>query len=132
MEELIFRGFLFKAIAKNNVRTAIIVSSLTFALGHIINLFNGSGLDVMSTVMQICLAVALGFLFVTIFYRSGSLVPCIVTHQLINISDGFAAQSGVSVGMRALTAGILIVISVAYACFVMKSLPAPHKHSSQA
>ena len=43
IEEVIFRGFLFRAMEKDKLKTAIIVSSLTFGLGHIVNLFNGSG-----------------------------------------------------------------------------------------
>ncbi|MBR5794511.1 MAG: CPBP family intramembrane metalloprotease, partial [Erysipelotrichaceae bacterium] len=42
LEEMIFRGFLFKAMSKDNLRMAIIVSSVTFGIGHLINLFNGS------------------------------------------------------------------------------------------
>ena len=43
LEEIIFRGFLFRAMAKDGVRSAVIVSSITFGVGHIVNLFNGSG-----------------------------------------------------------------------------------------
>lgn len=46
LEEVIFRGFLFKALAKENVKTAVLISSVTFGLGHILNLFNGSGMDI--------------------------------------------------------------------------------------
>ena len=41
LEELIFRGFLFLGMAQKNVRAAIIVSSVTFGIGHIVNLLNG-------------------------------------------------------------------------------------------
>ena len=41
IEEIIFRGFLFKMMAKDNVKIAVIVSSITFGIGHIVNLFNG-------------------------------------------------------------------------------------------
>lgn len=44
LEELVFRGFLFRGIARDNVREAIVISSITFGLGHIINLLNGSGM----------------------------------------------------------------------------------------
>ena len=40
-----FRGLLFTAIAKDNVKSAVVISSVTFGIGHIINLFNGSGMD---------------------------------------------------------------------------------------
>ena len=39
LEEVIFRGLLFRAMEKDNVKTAIIVSAVTFGLGHIVNLF---------------------------------------------------------------------------------------------
>lgn len=44
-EEMIFRGFLFRAMLRNgSVRTAVIVSSLTFGIGHISNLLSGHAL----------------------------------------------------------------------------------------
>ena len=44
LEELIFRGFLFKAMSRDSIKWAVVVSSVTFGLGHIINLLNGSGM----------------------------------------------------------------------------------------
>ena len=57
LEEVIFRGLLFRAMEKDSLKTAILVSSLTFGLGHIVNLFNGSGRDFTSSVIQIIFAV---------------------------------------------------------------------------
>ena len=68
LEEIIFRGFLFKMMEKDNLRTAIIVSSVTFGFGHIINLLNGA--EILPTLMQIMYATAGGYLFVTIFCKS--------------------------------------------------------------
>lgn len=84
LEEVIFRGFLFTSIAKDTTKSAIIISSVTFGIGHIINLFNGSGMDLLSNLCQIVFAIAVGFLLVTIFYRGGSLLPCILVHSAIN------------------------------------------------
>ena len=53
LEEVIFRGFLFAAIAKNNVRSAVVISSVTFGIGHLINLFNGSGMELVHNLCQI-------------------------------------------------------------------------------
>ena len=39
LEEIIFRGFLFKGMCKTHVVSAIVVSSVTFGMGHAINLF---------------------------------------------------------------------------------------------
>lgn len=82
IEEVIFSGFLFKMMAKENVKRAMIVSALTFGIGHIVNLLNGA--EFISTIMQVCYAVCLGYLFVVIFYKSKFLIPCIVIHGVIN------------------------------------------------
>lgn len=82
IEEVIFSGFLFKMMAKENVKRAMIVSALTFGIGHIVNLLNGA--EFLSTIMQVCYAVCLGYLFVVIFYKSKFLIPCIVIHGVIN------------------------------------------------
>ncbi len=84
LEEVLFRGLLFAAIAKDNVKSAIVISSVTFGIGHIINLFNGSGMELVSNLCQIVFAIAVGFLLVTIFSRGGSLLPCILVHSAIN------------------------------------------------
>lgn len=57
LEEIIFRGFLFLALCQNNVKQAVLISSLTFGIGHIVNLLNGA--EVLSTLLQICYAAAL-------------------------------------------------------------------------
>ena len=61
IEEIIFRGFLFKALCKDNLKLAIVISSVTFGMGHIVNLLNGS--DLIPTLLQIAYATAIGFLF---------------------------------------------------------------------
>lgn len=40
LEEIIFRGLLFKAMEKDGIKAAVIVSSLTFGIGHLVNLVN--------------------------------------------------------------------------------------------
>lgn len=122
-EEVIFRGFLFKAIAKDNLKSAIIISSVTFGMGHLVNLFNGSGMDLVSNLCQICFAIAVGFLLVTIFYRGGSLLPCIFTHSAINILSTFANEVGFTVEKQIIHVFIMIVLTVAYTLILMKTLP---------
>ena len=122
-EEVIFRGFLFKAIAKDNPKSAIIISSVTFGMGHLVNLFNGSGMELVSNLCQICFAIAVGFLLVTIFYRGGSLLPCIFTHSAINILSTFANEVGFTVEKQIIHVFIMIVLTVAYTLILMKTLP---------
>ncbi len=118
LEEFIFRGLLFRAMEKNGLRSAIIVSSVTFGIGHIINLFNGSGADIVSNLCQIFSAIAIGFLFVIIFYRSKSLLPCIVTHSAINalsvVSKETSSLNNVIISV------ILTLISLMYIVIILK------------
>ena len=123
LEEVIFRGFLFKAIAKDNIKSAIVISSVTFGIGHIINLFNGSGMNLGNNLCQIVFAVAVGFLFVTIFYRGGSLLPCIIVHAAINTLGTFANDSDLTVERRLLQIVVLIVVTVAYTLILTRTLP---------
>ena len=123
LEEVIFRGFLFAAIAKDNIRSAIVISSVTFGIGHIINLFNGSGMDLVSNLCQIVFAVAVGFLLVTIFYRGGSLLPCIIVHSAINTLGTFANDADLTMEMHLLHLAVLIVITVAYTLILTRVLP---------
>ena len=122
LEELIFRGLLFKAMMKDNTKSAIIVGSILFGAGHIINLFNGSGISLTSNIMQIAYATALGFLFVSIFYKSGSLWPCIVTHCMINSLSTFANQPRCERYLVPVSL-VIILISVLYSAWIWRRTP---------
>ena len=115
LEEIIFRGFLFKMMEKNNVKSAIIVSSITFGIGHIVNLLNGA--DLVPTLLQICYAISLGYMFVIIFYKSKSLVPCIIAHFLINALSIFRMENEM---LKYISAVFLIVVPAAYAIYIIK------------
>ena len=123
LEEVIFRGFLFVAIAKENVKSAIIISSVTFGVGHLINLFNGSGMDLATNLCQICFAIAIGFLLVTIFYRGGSLFPCIIVHSAINTLSTFADKEDITMEKHLVHLFVLIFITVAYNLILTRMLP---------
>ena len=123
LEEVIFRGLLFESIAKDNVKSAVIISSVTFGIGHVINLFNGSGMDLVDNLCQIVFAIAVGFLLVTIFYRGGSLLPCILVHSAINTLGTFANDMNLTTEMHLLHLATLIVITVAYTLILTRTLP---------
>lgn len=123
LEEVIFRGFLFVSIAKDNVKSAIIISSVTFGVGHLINLFNGSGMDLATNLCQICFAIAVGFLFVTIFYRGKSLFPCIIVHSAINTLSIFANKTDITMEKHLVHILILIFITIAYNLILTRTLP---------
>jgi len=122
LEELIFRGFLFKAMCKSNVKAAIIVSSLTFGVGHIINLLLGEPL--LETLLQLAYASSVGFCYTAIFYVSGSIIPCILSHALVNSLSVFIKDATPT--MLVVTAVIQIILSTGYGVWLLRQ-----KHSSK-
>ena len=123
LEKVIFRGLLFKAIANDNIKSAVIISSVTFGIGHIINLFNGSGMNLVDNLCQIVFAIAVGFLLVTIFYRGGSLLPCIIVHSAINALSTFANDMNLTTGMHLIHLAVLTAVTVAYTLSLTRTLP---------
>ncbi|MBQ7775948.1 MAG: CPBP family intramembrane metalloprotease [Lachnospiraceae bacterium] len=118
LEEVIFRGFLFKAMCKDNVTSAIVVSSITFGFGHIVNLLNGR--DIPETLLQICYATAIGFLFTIIFYKGKGLWPCIVTHGVFNSLSVFANKEAATVSKDIVVSVFLCIVSVVYSVYILK------------
>lgn len=92
-EEMIFRGFLFRILLKKDpVPVAIIISAVTFGIGHIVNLLTGQAN--IATVVQVFFAVAWGFIFTFVFYKSGSLIMCIIVHSVIDLLSKFNGVEG--------------------------------------
>lgn len=116
IEEIIFRGFLFQAMSRDNIKSAVFVSSITFGMGHIVNLLNGR--DLIPTLLQTCYAAAIGFLFTIIFYKGKSLWPCIIAHGIINSLSIFAVQR--TQMTSTITAIVLCTISLLYALWILK------------
>lgn len=119
IEEIIFRGFLFRAMCKDNIKSAIFVSSITFGMGHIVNLLNGR--NFVPTLLQICYATAIGFLFTIIFYKGKSLLPCIITHGVHNSLSTFAIKD-FPLMFEIISAVILCVFSFIYALWILKKV----------
>lgn len=125
VEELIFRGFLFRGLLKaHGPKTAVIVSAATFGMGHIINLLTGHGGS--ETAVQILFAVSLGFVFTLVVYKSGSLLPVILAHSLIDVFSRFAVDDPRLSWIYMITT---IVVSVLYCAYLLKLPPAAEKVS---
>ena len=122
LEEMIFRGFLFQAMAENGVRSAIAVSSITFGIGHIVNLINGSGAELLPNLLQVLNDAAVGFAFVMIYYKTKSLLPCILVHSIFNGLSAFANEADMT-QQRQIVSGILLaVIAGGYALYLALAL----------
>lgn len=114
IEEIIFRGFLFKAILeKDGAKKSIIIVAVTFGIGHIVNLFAGQAS--LETLAQVFFAIAWGFIMVVIFYKSKSLIPCIIAHGLIDAFSKFGVEDSFS-------QWIYIVVTIIIAFFYCKYL----------
>lgn len=120
LEELIFRGFLYKALCRDGKKSAVVISSLTFGIGHIVNLLNGA--ELVPTLLQILYAVAIGFLFVVLFVRSGSLLPCIFTHGVLNALSVFGREPDYRT--QCFISLALIALAAAYAAYLLRYAPA--------
>ena len=116
IEEIIFRGFLFKALlAKEGELKSIIIVGITFGLGHIVNLFSGQAS--LETLVQIIFSIAWGFILVTIFYKSKSLIPCIMAHGLINAFSKFGVENPTTKWIYII---LTIVIAIFYCSYSLK------------
>ena len=130
LEEIIFRGFLFEAMRKDNVKVAIIVSSITFGIGHIINLFNGSNVELLSNILQVVYASVAGFMFVMIYYKSKSLLICIFTHGIFNSLSVFINEDSLTDKMQILSSIFLIIVTGSYALYLALSLKKKSKETN--
>ncbi|AWB89174.1 CPBP family intramembrane glutamic endopeptidase [Salinibacterium hongtaonis] len=113
-EELVFRGFLFRALlSESTLPRAIIISGLTFGVGHLVNLARGySGAE---QIVQIAVAIVLGVVLAMLFAVSGTIVPLIAFHALFNISGDLSAANSDREG---LILAATIVISAGYAAYL--------------
>lgn len=118
LEEIIFRSFLFRAMYEQGTRYAILISGVTFGLGHIVNLFNGAQL--LPTLMQICYATAIGILFTVIYLKSGSLLPCIIAHCATNMLSAFAVER--ANGVEIIMGLVITVLALLYTSWIWKKV----------
>ena len=118
LEELIFRGLLFQAMAKDGVKSAIIVSSVTFGIGHMVNLINGSGAELLPNLLQVMYAVAIGFAFVMIFCRTGSLMLCVIVHSVFNGLSAIGNEAAMTPRRQIISGVLLTVIAGGYALYL--------------
>lgn len=123
VEEMLFRGFLFRVLLKKDpAPVAITITAVTFGIGHIVNLFAGQAN--LETVIQVLFAVAWGFIFTFVFYKSGSLLVCIFVHGLV---DAFSMFSKSNVTMEWVYMAATIVIAIVYCVYLSRKPTALEK-----
>lgn len=116
IEEVVFRGFLFEGmLPKDGNRKAVIISAVTFGIGHIVNLLAGQAN--LETVMQVFFAIAWGFIFTAVFYKSKSLIPCALAHGIVNSLSKFGREN---ITMEWVYIISTIVAAIAYCAYLFK------------
>ncbi len=116
IEEVIFRGFLFRGmLPRDGVKVSVIVSAVTFGAGHIVNLFAGQTSP--ETILQIVFAIAAGFLFTMVFYKSGSLFPCIIAHSLVDVFSKMGKENDAAQHIYII---VTIIMSCLYCIYLAK------------
>ncbi len=114
LEELLFRGAIMGHMLKKykNPKTAILLSALIFGIIH-------------GNPAQIPFAILMGLVLGAVYYRTGSLVPCIFMHVLNNsfsttlsnlypdVSSSFDLMD-TTIGTVVLIVSVIIVLTCAY------------------
>lgn len=90
MEELIFRSFLCRSIEQvSDKNKAVIISSLIFGCFHLINIGNYPLIYVM---LQVLYAFSIGIAFSVVFYKSNSIIPCVIIHIVTDFLGAFEVE----------------------------------------
>ncbi|MBD5465188.1 MAG: CPBP family intramembrane metalloprotease [Lachnospiraceae bacterium] len=116
MEELIFRGFLCRFIEeKSHENRAIMISSLIFGVFHLVNIGSYPYLYVL---LQVLYAFAIGIVFATVFYKTKSILNCIIVHSIVDILGSFEAEPIFAVEIIGTI--ICVLYAIYYYLFVRK------------
>lgn len=117
-EEILFRGFLMKAIMNKNSKAAILVSSIIFGIVHITNLFWGA--DVTITLLQVVYSIFFALMCSIFFYKTNNIIPCMICHSVTNMTDIFLPDN-LSIEHLCIGWIIFILPSAFYAWYLYKT-----------
>lgn len=117
-EEVYFRGFVLNILKAKGIRFSIVVSSIIFGLGHLINIAGGTGFA--ETVLQIFFAFLFGFVCAEIVVITGSIVPAILWHFIHDFLAYITDEGSTSFIIAA--AFIQTVILITFAVYLYKNL----------
>ena len=128
LEELILRSILFRAIGRDSRRRAFWFASLSFGLGHAVNLLYGRALA--ETLVPIAFACCFGFCAAAMLYIGRSLVIPTAGHMLFNTLSFFGRQDAPPLP-DLLSIAVCSAILVAYGCFLLHTHRDTHPLSAE-
>lgn len=116
LEELIFRGLLFQGIRSvSGMNRAIIVSGVTFGIGHIVNLLRDYSAP--EQIVQVIAGIVLGIVLAMVVAITRSVLPGALFHMILNIGGTLNVSSTAREWIY-LTA--LVAICILYALYLLK------------
>ncbi|MDO4555285.1 MAG: CPBP family intramembrane metalloprotease [Lachnospiraceae bacterium] len=118
IEEILFRGYLLRLLMKRSTGLAILISSLTFALGHIVNLANGA--ELVPTLLQLVYALAIGLMLSVFVIKTEHLLPCCLFHGIFNALAAFSNESGQTIGYQIAVCATICLLSIGYTAYLWR------------
>ena len=116
-EEILFRGFLMKAVMNKSSKAAIVLPSIIFGLFHLTNL---GGADAVLTGLQVIYATAFGLMCSMFVYRTNQIIPCMICHSATNITNLFLPDN-LSIVFHCIESIVIILLSACYAWYLYKA-----------
>lgn len=117
VEEGLYRGLFMKWLLPRGVVTAVLVSSVAFALTHALNLLGGQ--SVSATALQIVFSLLFGGVAALLRLRAGSLLPLMLWHAAFDLVSFLGTAKHENLGLLALNIAVLTVyagwLAVGYA-----------------
>ncbi|MFZ2256664.1 MAG: CPBP family intramembrane glutamic endopeptidase, partial [Clostridiaceae bacterium] len=101
----------------SGVKRAIMISGITFGIGHIVNLLRGY--SYIEQIGQIVIAVGIGIALALLVAITNSIVPGILFHIVFNIGGTITRQDA---SQQTYMMFAIVIISVLYTIFLYKSV----------
>ena len=110
LEEIIFRGLIFDRLKKAMpVALAVIISSVMFGLAH-------------GQIIWICYATFVGIVLAVIYHKTGSILPSIAAHMLLNGTSTFVSYAGIHIPLAVYISLAAMFILATVVCFIIKKV----------
>lgn len=112
-EEIYFRGILVNILKKLGNKKALIISSLIFAVVHVVNIIGG---DPVLVIVQIVYAFCFGFVAAEILIISKSILPCMLWHGVHDFIEAIITDrvDALAIVIYGLQLCILITLAIIF------------------
>lgn len=121
-EEGLFRGVVLRALTPSGLTRSVVLSSLFFGLSHLSSIWGGASL--LTTIIQVIVAMLLGIGFAGARLYTGTIWPIIIVHTLTNFATttngNFALAPVESFTLRSLTIFFIPALYALYGLWLLR------------